>query len=222
MPTPTTWSRGKGTDAETQRDRPADVEQVRDDVDVHRRSGVAGPLQRARADEGDVAGGRGGEDDGEVRAAYPGDLRGRTENRDGELPQKEAEQDERNPGERADEDGLRDGLVAVGRGVASRVSVGLVVGGSGRLRRAGVLTGERDGSAAQSEADSQGESGVEVRKSDGRDCGGREQAGDDDVGGPHQGSEYLLGHHRPRQREDPPPDREQANPDGFGHGNDVL
>jgi len=180
---------------ETQSEAAEDIDPVGDDVDVHRRPGVAGALQRPRGDERDVAGGRGGEDDGEIRRAECDDLVAGSEQPDGWAAEEDAEQHERDTEQEAQQDALGDGLVPVR------------LGGS-----AGVLTRQRDGAATEPQSDAEWEPGVQICEADGDDARGVERRGDDDVDGPHQRAERLLGHHRPREREHPLPDGANAGP----------
>jgi hypothetical protein len=92
------WQRAE---AEGQADRREDVEGVDDAVDVHRRPGVAGPLDRSRGDEVDVDRGRRDHDHHEVGAPVVDDGRHRflvgerSEDGDGVLVEQESEEDER-------------------------------------------------------------------------------------------------------------------------------
>ncbi len=78
-------------------ERPRDVQDVREPVDVHRRSRVAGPLQRPATDDGDVARRRGREHDGEVGPAERGDVGCGPQQRDERPAGQHAREDERDP-----------------------------------------------------------------------------------------------------------------------------
>ena len=134
-------------------------------------------------------------DDGTLLALAPADRNTAIQLRqvEREVADGEAREREGEARERADEERLRDRPVAGGRGVAP-----------------GVLTGEGDGAAAEAEADSQRNLGVEVGQTDGGERGRGEEAGDEDVGSPHQRRERLLDGDGPGEGERPPPEDEQS------------
>ena len=90
---------GKRTETEREGHGSDDVQNVCDAVCVHRRSGIAGALDRARGDQRDVIGGRSEQDDREIQPTDPDHFTIGSQHRNSAVAKKQTEDEKGNSGE---------------------------------------------------------------------------------------------------------------------------